>query len=126
MVRARPPLPSAPVDVWLQAGHAERIGHSGLELTLMSVRNDSRCPVGTACASAGDAEVHIQANQSSTAESIPLVLHTIADTNETTVFKSQIKLLELKPRPEADRPVDSGAYSAKVLVTPFPNEAKPK
>jgi len=96
-------------------GELVRVDGTELRLRFLEVTGDSRCPVDAFCIQGGDALVHVQAIDGTTAR---YELHT-GDSSRATVTHGsyRIELAELQPYPFSSRPVQSGDYRATFVVS---------
>ena len=89
---------------------------NGLTLTFNAVTEDSRCPIGVFCISAGDATVMVTLSQNG-ADHLR-ELHTNRDPSQAGFNSSIVTLLSLAPIPRADHPVGAKEYVATFRVDP--------
>jgi hypothetical protein len=87
-----------------------------LVIALDSVLNDSRCPKGCYCFWAGNAEVRF--SFSNDVHKIKFVLNTFSGwRTDTLINEYRIKLLDVKPYPEAGRIINQNDYHAEIRIT---------
>ena len=98
----------------LAVGQTAVIG--GVEVTLVSVDDDSRCPPEVDCFWSGDATVALDARIGSTRHS--LRLHTDVEPREDRIADRSVRLVELAPSTRADQPLPQSAYRATIRVAP--------
>lgn len=99
-------------------GQEVSIPGEGLNVTLHSVSEDSRCPEDAACALEGNAKVNIdmmKTDQSLTA--IELNTSPIVGPVEKTYQAYTVKLTSLAPKNKSGQPINSNDYIASLLVT---------
>lgn len=85
-------------------------------LTIIDVREDSRCPTDVQCKWAGNAKVSLKITESNNKE-----LHLILDTNDTMENEIEIggysyKLIELTPKPTSGMTILPANYRATLLI----------
>jgi hypothetical protein len=89
---------------------------NGIIISLDSVMNDSRCPVGCYCFWAGNAEVRFDFSQDN--YKIKFVLNTFSGWRSDTLINGyRIKLVDLKPYPETGKIISQNDYHAEVKIT---------
>ena len=114
---SQPPTPLG-VSFDLTPGNSATLSN-GLTLTFNAVTEDSRCPIGVFCVSAGDATVVVTLSQNG--PGAQRQLHTNRDPSEVVYSTSVVKLLSLAPFPRADHPIGAKEYVATFRVdTPTP------
>jgi hypothetical protein len=102
----------------VKVGQKVSIPGEGLNVTLQSVSEDSRCPEDAACAWEGNAKVSIdmmKTDQSLTA--IELNTSPIVGPAEKTYQAYTVKLTSLVPKNKLGQPIISNDYIASLLVT---------
>jgi hypothetical protein len=101
----------------IEAGSTLTLTGSGITVTFVAVREDSRCPTGVQCIWEGDAAVGFRVARG-TAEAVLLELHTSDRfARESQAHGVTIRLERLDPHPSADQPVAPNAYVATLAVT---------
>jgi hypothetical protein len=98
--------------VALSVGESAEVG--GRVVTLIDVREDSRCPSGVQCAWAGDAVVELRVEAGG--EPAVLVLHTTLEPRSTVAAGLRLTLLRLEPQPRAGEQIPVGDYEASVRI----------
>lgn len=88
----------------------------GLTVRFDSVLEDSRCPEGVDCIWSGNAKIRLKSGkQKQTPATVEL--NTDAGAKSSSYLNYEIKLVALKPRPKADKPVQPDEYRAVLIVT---------
>ena len=119
---AKPPA-SVVGEVSLKPGERTTLAGEGLTIELVSVSNDSRCPIDAACIRQGNAEVTVKLTQGGRPAS-SLRLNTAAapgrgkmeHPNEANYLNYTIRLTALQPEPKAGTDIPQKAYVAKFIV----------
>jgi hypothetical protein len=101
----------------LPVGGSARIASTDLTVVFEEVESDSRCPTGVTCVWEGDGVVHLCLGASpQTATS--LRLHTRESASQKARHAGLvIQLVELRPYPAGDVPVDSATYRVRLVVS---------
>ena len=95
------------------------IESENLELTLLEVKNESRCPTGTQCFWPGLVEVVIKIQQQEQVEELMLIAREDNESLATKTFNDYlIKLIEVEPYPQNNQAIAIEDYSASFLVSP--------
>ncbi|HZR45465.1 MAG TPA: hypothetical protein VFA47_02080, partial [Candidatus Manganitrophaceae bacterium] len=118
--------PSAVVvgEVSLRPGERTTLAGEVLTIELVSVSNDSRCPIDAACIRQGNAEVTVKLTQDGRPASF-LRLHTAAapgrgkmeHPNEANYLNYTIRLTDLQPSPKAGAAIPQKSYVATFIVS---------
>jgi len=115
------PADASPVPVGrdfdLKAAESVRLEGTDLVIRFDAVLNDSRCPVGAQCITAGDATVRLALREGDGA-STRLELHTMEEPKEGFHGAFVVRLGELRPLPREGRPVAAADYVATLRVGP--------
>jgi hypothetical protein len=88
----------------------------GLAVVFESVLEDSRCPEGVDCIWSGNAKIRIRSSKQKQAPA-SIELNTHIEPKSSSYLDYEIKLVALKPRPKADKPVQSNEYKAALIIT---------
>jgi len=88
----------------------------GLSVVFESVVEDSRCPEGVDCIWSGNAKIRIKSSKQKHAPA-PIELNTNVEPKSSSYLDYEIKLVAVKPRPKADKPVQSNEYKAALIIT---------
>jgi hypothetical protein len=102
----------------LKVNQVALIESENLELKLLEVRKDSRCPATAQCIWAGLVEIIVKARKNG--RDIDLTLIDRGDNNQSTtkVFDNYaIKLIEVTPYPQNQGAINQKDYSAKFIVS---------
>jgi hypothetical protein len=99
----------------LHVGQSASVAGVSSVITLRAVRNDSRCPSGTQCVQAGNAEVVLDVARGGGAPS-SLTLNTTTPPSETALGNGILRLISLSPAPLAGTTIDQSAYVATLCV----------
>lgn len=99
----------------LHVGQSASVAGVSSVITLRAVRNDSRCPSGTQCVQAGNAEVVLDVSHGAGAPS-SLTLNTTTPPSETALGNGILRLVSLSPAPMAGTTIDQSAYVATLCV----------
>src|SRR5262245_54350024 len=100
----------------LKINQEAAIEGEGLAVVFDSVLEDSRCPEGVDCIWSGNAKIRIRSSKQKHAPA-PVELNTDVGPKSSTYLDYEIKLVALKPRPKADKPVQSNEYKAALIIT---------
>lgn len=98
----------------LHVGQSASVAGVSSVITFRAVRNDSRCPTGTQCVQAGNAEVVLDVAPAAGAPS-SLTLNTTPP-GEQTLGNGILRLISLSPAPTAGATIDQSAYIATLCV----------
>lgn len=98
----------------LHVGQSASVAGVSSVITFRAVRNDSRCPTGTQCVQAGNAEVVLDVAPAAGAPS-SLTLNTTPP-GERTLGNGILRLISLSPAPMAGTTIDQSAYVATLCV----------
>ncbi|MDX1622840.1 MAG: hypothetical protein R3199_02525 [Gemmatimonadota bacterium] len=121
-----PEADTAPADVRAEAGETFALGHgqravvgpARLEIVFREVAEESRCPEGAECPTAGNAAIRFGVETSDGATAT-ITLNTHRRPREVTVLDHTIRLGEVEPYPDATAaPPDRGSYRATLTVEP--------
>ena len=95
----------------------EKITAAGgdLEVTFVSVLEDSRCPKGEQCIQAGRARLSFEATRRG-GEPVRFVLDSSRESEDTGIAGYQITLTSIQPFPVSGRPIATPDYVAKIQV----------
>lgn len=85
-----------------------------LVVTFAGVAQDSRCPKGEQCITAGKALLNFEATPRGESP-VAFQLDTSRD-YESEVVRWRIGLVSLEPRPVSGRPITAGDYVAKISI----------
>ena len=92
-------------------------GGGGLQITLETIDEDSRCPVGLTCVWAGDAVAVVRLQVSSGAEGV-FELHTHSRFDREAAFEGYtVRLIELSPVPHEGSTIELEEYRATLDVS---------
>ena len=92
---------------------------AAVKIRFDQVPDDSRCPKDVQCVWAGRAQVNISFTQDGDSQSNSLILGDPAGTNYTDMAQFgafKVKLLQVNPYPEANKPIEQSAYSVELEV----------
>jgi hypothetical protein len=112
---ARPREAALEIPVELAPGETALVGPDRLEVTFVSIAEDSRCPEGVQCVWAGRAvaEVRLRAAGSEPAD----VRLETTRAGETAAYAGYtVRLLSVAPSPKKDEPVRPEAYRVTLTV----------
>jgi hypothetical protein len=87
-----------------------------LAVVFESVVEDSRCPEGVDCIWSGNAKIRIRSSKQKHTPA-PIELNTDVGPKSSSYLDYEIKLVALKPRPKADKPVQPNEYKAALIIT---------
>jgi len=99
----------------LRVGEKVRVEGGELVLTFLAVPQDSRCPKGEQCITAGKARLSFEAAPRNGAAA-GFELDTASESEEMDISGFRIALLGLSPYPVSGRPISPQDYLAKILV----------
>jgi hypothetical protein len=100
----------------LKINQETAIEGEGLAVVFESVLEDSRCPEGVDCIWSGNAKIRIRSSKQKHALA-PIELNTDVGPKSSSYLDYEIRLVALKPRPKADKPVQSNEYKATLIIT---------
>ena len=100
----------------LKINQEAAIEGEGLAVVFESVLEDSRCPEGVDCIWSGNAKIRIRSSKQKHAPA-PIELNTNVGPKSSSYLDYEVKLVALKPRPKADKPVQSNEYKATLIIT---------
>lgn len=109
-----PTEPSGGGEVVLTVGGSGAA--AGLELTLVSVSDDSRCPVDVTCVWEGDAIATVEARAADSEETFQL--HLNVEPRSTVVEGRKVTFRSLQPPAVSGQAIASDDYRATFLVEP--------
>jgi hypothetical protein len=104
----------------LRPGQTARVQGTVVALRFIEVRQDSRCPVGAQCVTAGVAQIAVETRngQSSSGQ---VILNLTADNqfpSSVTVGGYQVRFAALSPQPQVNGPaIAPSAYTATFSIT---------
>jgi hypothetical protein len=99
----------------LHVGQSASVAGVSSVVTFRSVANDSRCPSGTQCVQAGNAEVTLDVAVSGGAPA-SITLNTTTPPRETTLGNGILRLVSLSPTPLAGTTIEPSSYVATLCV----------
>lgn len=90
----------------------------GINVRLVNVTNDSRCPINATCITAGTVQAEVAMNSKSVTKETraTLTLGLSADKAETIVNTYRVKLLDIQPLPTAGKETAPTEYRAEFVV----------
>ena len=88
------------------------------QVTFERVAEESRCPEGARCVQAGNAAAAFAVE--SDAGKATLTLNTGREPKSAAAMGSELRLVELVPRPRGNAVVDTAAYEVTLIVSPAP------
>jgi len=100
----------------LKINQETEIEGEGLAVVFESVLEDSRCPEGVDCIWSGNAKIRIRSSKQKHAPA-PIELNTNVGPKSSSYLDYEIKLVALKPRSKADKPVQTNEYKATLIIT---------
>ena len=100
----------------LKINQEAAIEGEGLAVVFESVLEDSRCPEGVDCIWSGNAKIRIKSSKQKHAPA-PIELNTNVGPKSSSYLDYEIKLVALKPRPKADKPLQPNEYKAALIIT---------
>ena len=102
----------------LRVNQIAAIESENLELKLLAVKNDSRCPSGVQCVWPGLVEIVIQVTRHERdAELILIDQEGDADSATQTFDGYLIKLIEVTPYPQKNQTIEIEDYSATLVIS---------
>jgi hypothetical protein len=100
----------------LKINQEAMIEGEALAVVFESVVEDSRCPEGVDCIWSGNAKIRLRSGkQKQTPEAVEL--NTDVGSKSSSYLNYEIRLVALKPRPKADKPLQPNEYKATLIVT---------
>lgn len=103
----------------LRIGQSAKLGTTGVLFALRELREDSRCPVGAQCVSAGNAQIVVETRSAAGATG-QAILNLTANSqfpSATTVDGLDIRFQSLTPVPQAGTTIARDSYVATFLAT---------
>lgn len=100
--------------VTLKLDEAAKVGEE-LVVTFKAVTNDSRCPQGAQCVTAGDAAVVLTAKAGEKAEDITVKVGAAAE-NKATIEPFVIRILKLDPYPSEGQTIQDADRTVELRV----------
>lgn len=100
--------------VVIEFGERVDVGPASVSVRYGELTHDSRCAIGLTCVWEGDAAVIVEVADGGTR--LEGALHTRLDPRSMTFGEIVITLLDVRPFPVADRPVDPAETSILVEV----------
>jgi hypothetical protein len=88
----------------------------GLAVAFESVLEDSRCPEGVDCIWSGNAKIRLRLGKQKQTPA-PVELNTNVGAKSFSYLNYEVRLVALKPRPKADKPVQKNEYKAALIIT---------
>ena len=103
----------------LKIGQSARIGSTGVTVTLAELREDSRCPVGVQCVSAGNAQIAVttRTTAGSTGQAVLNLTANIQFSSTATFNGITLRFQALTPSPQANRTIARTSYVASFTAT---------
>lgn len=101
----------------LAPGESASVSGTGLTVRFEGVMNDSRCPAGVLCITAGEAEIALTVRGAGRPADT-LALRTAEGRNRAEVGEWTLSLTGLAPYPFSNRPIAPGEYRATLRVDP--------
>jgi hypothetical protein len=99
----------------LHVGQSARVAGVSSVITFRSVASDSRCPAGTQCVQAGNAQVMLDVAVSGGAPA-SVALNTTAEPREKALGGGILRLVSLSPTPLAGTTIEPSSYVATLCV----------
>jgi hypothetical protein len=100
----------------LKINQEAMIEGEALAVEFESVLEDSRCPEGVDCIWSGNAKIRLRSGkQKQTPAAVELNTH--IGSKSSSYLNYEIRLVALKPRPKADKPIQPNEYRATLIVT---------
>jgi hypothetical protein len=100
----------------LKINQEAMIEGEALAVVFESVVEDSRCPEGVDCIWSGNAKIRLRSGkQKQTPAAVEL--NTNVGSKSSSYLNYEIRLIALKPRPKADKPIQPNEYIATLIVT---------
>ena len=100
----------------LKINQEAMIEGEALDVVFESVLEDSRCPEGVDCIWSGNAKIKLRSGkQKQTPAAVEL--NTNVGSKSSSYLNYDIRLVALKPRPKADKPIQPNEYRATLIVT---------
>ena len=91
-------------------GEQVTLQNAGMIIKFKSVDQDSRCPEGAKCDSAGNAKIVLEVTQAE------VVLNTNGEPNQTSDTRYHLKLKSLSPFPKLNQQIKQEEYVAKLVL----------
>ena len=104
-------VPAGP-EFELSPGGTARLDGTDVQLTMVDVANDSRCPVDAVCVWAGNAEVRFRVRAGALDTTVSL--HTTQEPKAVTVGGVRLELTSLAPPTHAGSPIPATDYRARI------------
>ena len=88
----------------------------GLAVVFESVLEDSRCPEGVDCIWSGNAKIKVRSGKQKQTPA-HVELNTDVGSKSSSYLNYEIRLIALKPRRKADKPLQPNEYRASLIIT---------
>ena len=98
----------------LKIAESARLSADALTITFKAVTNDSRCPQGTQCVTAGEAEVVLAVKMGEKSQDVTVKVGT--DQAKATVEPYAIRILSLVPYPVANQTIQDADREIELRV----------
>ena len=99
----------------LGVGKSAAVRGEGLEIEFVAVAEDSRCPRGVDCIWEGNAKVRLKLKKAGGAPA-EIELNTNLEPRRSAAHGYEVRLTNLAPYPQGNRPVDQKSYVASLEV----------
>lgn len=100
----------------LPIGAEAVVGSGDLTVVFRELVEESRCPEGVRCPTAGNAAARFGVEAAGGARAT-VTLATDRGSAEVAVVGHRLRLVDLAPRPNAGTPIDTSAYVASLVAT---------
>ena len=100
----------------LKINQEAMIEGEGLAVVFESVVEDGRCPEDVTCVWSGNAKIKVRLSKQKQRPGA-VNLNTDVKPKSSSYLDYEIRLVALKPRPKADKPVQSNEYKATLIIT---------
>lgn len=112
--------PTAPTSrpFVIRVGETIDVRGAGFSVTLVSVANDTRCPLGAPCCAdcLGNAEIHLEVLRDG--ETTPLALNTRTAPTEGIIAAYIVRVTGLEPPRPLDGDISQSEYRVTLVVLP--------
>ena len=101
-------------EIDIKIGQEVLIKGTPLRLKFVSVLEDSRCPKGEQCITAGNGKIEIAVKRSD--NETKLELNTARGPQQAALDSYEVKLVDLSPYPKRNHPIEKADYVARIIV----------
>ncbi|MCX6003311.1 MAG: hypothetical protein NTX46_02605 [Chloroflexi bacterium] len=101
----------------LSVGQNARIASESMEIKLIAVTEDSRCPKNVQCIQAGKVSCDVEISKDGTKSHILLTQTGLTDNSGEYTYQNYIIVFDVSPYPEAGKQISSGDYRLSLIFS---------